>query len=193
MEESHVFDHTYFDFFCTPPLIFEQEICINPLEYPIIKAVQEGLFALAQAYPILTVMEHNKYSDAITSLFSAFLDTIHNEYVLPTTSNHQISKMIEYIHLHFCENISVSELAEMLHLEENVFIRKFKKHIGTTPYQYIKNLKLTYAASMIRSDDYTLDTIASICGYSDASSLSHAIKNEYGKYPGQLSKITMQR
>ena len=58
---------------------------------------------------------------------------------------------------------------------------------------YIKNLKLTYAASMIRSDDYTLDTIASICGYSDASSLSHAIKNEYGKYPGQLSKITMQR
>ena len=193
MNESQTFDHSYFDFFCTPPLIFENEVCINAKEYPLIKAIHKGLFTLTQAYPILKVMERNKYSDAVTSLFAAFLDTIHNEYVLPVHFNSRIAKSIEYIHRHFREKISVSELAENSHLEENVYIRKFKKHTGTTPYQYIKSLRLTYAVSMIRSEEHTLDAIASECGYSDATSLSHAIKNEYGKYPGEIPKITKQR
>ena len=193
MEDSQSVDHTYFDFFCTPPLILENEVCINPEEYPIIKAMQEGLFLLAKEHPILAVMEHNKYSDAITYTFTAFLDTIHNEYGFPSHFSSKIEKIIEYIHLHLNENITVSDLAKILYLEENAFIRKFKKHVGTTPYQYIKKLRLTYAISMIRSEDYTLDKIAVTCGYSDAISLSHAIKNECGRYPGQIPKITKQR
>lgn len=190
MEDCTDFDHTYFDFFCTPPLIFENEISINPQEYPLIKLMQEGLFTLAETFPLLNVLEHNSYSDAISCAFAALLDTIHNEYALPLALDCEISSIVEYIHLHFREKISVSKLAENLHLEENVFIRKFKRHIGTTPYQYIKNLRLTYAISMIRSENYTLNTVAFLCGYNDAVSLSHAIKSEYGKYPGQLPKIT---
>ncbi|MBQ4630050.1 MAG: helix-turn-helix transcriptional regulator [Clostridia bacterium] len=193
MEESDSFDHTYFDFFCSPPLIFENEICINPEKYPLIKAVQEGLLAISEAYPLNTVLERNSYSDAIASSFSAFLDTIHNEYVLPANFSRKIGKVIEYIHLHFSENITVVELSKILFMEENAFIRKFKKHIGITPYQYIKKLRLNLAISMLRSEDSTLDEIASACGYSDACSLSHAIKNEFGKYPGEIFKIAGQR
>ena len=57
------------------------------------------------------------------------------------------------------------------------FIRKFKTYIGETPYNYLKRLKIR-AALRIRKSGASWAEVAEGVGYSDTSTLLHAIKNE---------------
>ena len=67
------------------------------------------------------------------------------------------------------------KLAKKYHLEEGTFIRRFKRYTNTTPYKYLKTLRVNIAMSLMDENTYTLATIAEMVGYSDAATLSHAI------------------
>ena len=73
--------------------------------------------------------------------------------------------------------ISVSDIAEKCHMSNEGFIRKFKTFIGETPYNYLKRLKIR-AALKARRAGASWAEAAEIAGYSDTSTLLHAIKNE---------------
>ena len=72
--------------------------------------------------------------------------------------------------------ITISEIAAKFHMEQNSFIRRFKKFANVTPYQYLKKVRVNMALALMKGDKYDLHEIARKVGYSDASALSHAIK-----------------
>ena len=84
------------------------------------------------------------------------------------------------MHENLSTKISVSQLASNFNLTTEGFIKKFKKHIGVTPYSYLKNLRIRTALIM-KKEGYLLSEIAEKCGYSDSSALLHAIANEDDK------------
>ena len=57
------------------------------------------------------------------------------------------------------------------------FIRKFKNYIGETPYNYFKRQKIR-AALRVRNAGGSWEEAADASGYSDTSTLLHAIKAE---------------
>lgn len=188
MKGSNGFDHTFFDFFCTPSLIMNHFAEIVMADYPLINDASQGLFSIVGKYPMATA-PHSCYRNITASYFNCFMKIIDTEVGIDIMRNPLINELTEYIHTHFTEEISITELAKKYHLEKNVLIRKFKKYTGTTPYQYIKNHRLAIATSLIRNSSLTLDEIALKTGYHDASSLSHAIKRISGFYPGKLPKV----
>ena len=166
-----------FDFFSLPALVMDEVLEIDPSENSAIAAAM---------MPLTFFAKDEKHREATCAYIDAFLSVVEKELGLGTLKNETIAEAIRYIHAHFCEPISVEELAKRAHLEKSVFIRKFKHKARTTPYQYLKNLRVSVALAMMRTGRYSLLQIAERTGYCDASALSHAVKSVYGKYAGQI-------
>ncbi|MNI57377.1 Arabinose operon regulatory protein [compost metagenome] len=91
--------------------------------------------------------------------------------------------VIEYIHQHYTRNLTVSELAELVHVHPNYFIRVFKQHFGTSPIQYINLKKIEEAKWLLISTDLSLSQICIRVGISDVSYLSRLFKASTGYSP----------
>lgn len=182
-------DHTFFDFFSSPALIMNTFTEINPEKNQLIKSALAPILCLANNYPFSSAPTESIYHSLTKNYLASFLNVVSNEINLSFLKNDIIDEAVAFIHQNFKTQISVNSLALKYNLEKNVFIRKFKKHTGITPYSYIKNLRLNFALSLIMDSSYSLSEIAEKSGYGDSVSLSHAVKKAYGNYPKQLKGL----
>ena len=98
-----------------------------------------------------------------------------------------INNAIKHIHKNIEREITLEELASISCTERNYFIKLFKKNMFVTPYQYIKNYRMTKAVSLLERG-YPVSDVGIRIGYSDVSAFSHAFKKEYDIYPSEFIK-----
>lgn len=77
----------------------------------------------------------------------------------------------------------VEGIAEYLSINKNYFTKLFKKEMGTTPNQYIIEVRLLRAASMLTQTDYTVYQISNSCGFNTPSYFIKSFKYKFGKTP----------
>jgi AraC-like DNA-binding protein len=85
-----------------------------------------------------------------------------------------VIEAIKIIHSDFSKKLKVSDLAKSCYMNEDSFIRRFRRSIGITPYAYIKKLRIR-TAFYLRDLGLPLEKIARQTGYSDSASLLHAL------------------
>jgi benzoyl-CoA-dihydrodiol lyase len=102
--------------------------------------------------------------------------------------NSPVSGAIEYMKGHIGEPISVAVLAEWTCMSESAFAHLFKHCTGTSPYQFLKQLRLEHARGLLL-ENHTVSEAAGRVGY---SSLSHFI-SEFKKYFGETPRSYLQR
>ncbi len=180
-------DHTFFDFLSLPTVKMDTLIELNPARYPYIESAAHILFQLAQEHQTYPSAERNEYSDLIESYLNNLLFLIDKCFPISVVSDPRINFALDYIHKNFSQPITLENLLEVSNLEENYFIRLFKKTMNVTPYQYIKKYRFNIALTMIKRR-HSLSEIALAIGYSDISSFSHAFKKIYGFAPSQVIK-----
>ncbi|MBB5514159.1 AraC family cel operon transcriptional repressor [Rubricella aquisinus] len=61
--------------------------------------------------------------------------------------------------------------------------RKTKEHLGVTPSAYINQIRMEYAAHMLRSEDITVSGVAELIGMENLSHFYRTFKNHYGITP----------
>jgi AraC family transcriptional regulator len=88
-----------------------------------------------------------------------------------------------FIDLHFTNHIDIENVAVEARISQYHFFRLFKKVYGISPYQYIKQKRLTLARSYIARNNKSISEIASLVGYADVFSLSKAYKQFFGQAP----------
>ena len=102
--------------------------------------------------------------------------------------NSPVSGAIEYMKGHIGEPISVAVLAEGACMSESAFAHLFKHCTGTSPYQFLKQLRLEHARGLLL-ENHTVSEAARRVGY---SSLSHFI-SEFKRYFGETPRSYLQR
>ena len=102
--------------------------------------------------------------------------------------NSSVSGAIEYMKGHIGEPISVAGLAEGACMSESAFAHLFKHCTGTSPYQFLKQLRLEHARGLLL-ENHTVSEAARRVGY---SSLSHFI-GEFKRYFGETPGAYLQR
>lgn len=98
----------------------------------------------------------------------------------------ELSTPIEYIQAHFADALSVDELASACNLSVSALERRFKKHLGKTPHQYIIEVRLEHARRLLRETDKAVGTIALETGFADHSHFTRAFSKHYGSAPSTL-------
>jgi benzoyl-CoA-dihydrodiol lyase len=101
--------------------------------------------------------------------------------------NSPVSGAIEYMKGHIGEPISVAVLAEGACMSESAFAHLFKHCTGTSPYQFLKQLRLEHARALLL-ENHTVSEAARRVGY---SGLSHFI-SEFKRYFGETPRSYLQ-
>ena len=90
---------------------------------------------------------------------------------------------------HLPEN-GISQLAQMCHMSEVSFRKKFRQYAGMAPSAYILRQKLQRAKRLLRSGIYSVAETAEAVGFEDASYFSKVFKKHTGKSPSSFLKET---
>ena len=165
--------HTYADFTLIPPVISKNVLSIDPGEDPSVMAALGVFTNFCKDKDTLKNPDKESYlSDTIVYLSKKIADE--NDSTL--LKDRTILTALNFMHSNIRSKFTISDVAELCHVSPECFIRKFKAHIGETPYNYLKRLRIRVALRL-RNSGLSWEEAADASGYSDASSLLHAIKS----------------
>ncbi len=89
----------------------------------------------------------------------------------------------DYIHSSYRSELSLDKIAEVACMSRFHFLRAFKEIFRSTPYQYLKHLRLEKAQSLLRKSDQTVQEIGLELGYQNLSSFSRVFRQTLGTAP----------
>ena len=72
---------------------------------------------------------------------------------------------------------------KQLGVTKSHLVRVFKQEIGVPPGKYLTNIRIEAVKSLLLSDEYNLETIAGLTGFSGANYLCRVFKREVGISP----------
>lgn len=88
-----------------------------------------------------------------------------------------------YLHMHFRENPSLSELAKIAHYNTSHFSTVFHRELGMTYTQYLNMLKTDYAKELLVSTDLKITEVCHECGFTSHSNFLRLINEATGMPP----------
>lgn len=100
----------------------------------------------------------------------------------------QIMTAIRYIGEHYREELSLDDICSAASTSKYHFSRMFSAATGATVIEYLNNIRLTKAHSLIIGTKYSLDEIARETGFGTAVNLNRAFKRVYGMPPREFRK-----
>ncbi len=95
----------------------------------------------------------------------------------------------ELIHQHFTENISLYSIANVVQIHPSHLARVFRKYFQCSIGEYVRRLRIEYAAQEILKSDLSLADIALNAGFSDQSHFTHEFKRRMRITPAEYKKI----
>lgn len=104
----------------------------------------------------------------------------------PTTG--EIWDAVAYFQKHYAEPIQISDYAKARHMSSAWFIHRFKQATGLPPMQYLQNLRLNTARSLLEGTDCSVAQAAAIAGFTDPLYFSRLFKKRLGISPTEYRK-----
>ncbi|HET6569451.1 MAG TPA: AraC family transcriptional regulator [Rhodothermales bacterium] len=89
-----------------------------------------------------------------------------------------------FVEVHAGDALDLERLAETAGVSKFHLVRLFRESEGTTPWAYVRALRLRKAKELLESDLPLVD-VALQAGYYDQSHLNRAFREAEGKTPGQ--------
>lgn len=102
--------------------------------------------------------------------------------------NSYVKKACNYIALNFDRDIRVGDIAKELHINENHFIKLFKKEMACTPNSYISETRLIHARQLILQTNLPIEECAFKCGFNTPSYFTKRFKNRFGVLPCEMRR-----
>lgn len=95
----------------------------------------------------------------------------------------RIAKVIDFMETHFTDKIYLDQLAEIAFMSTRNFQRIFRKAVGSSPSNYIMQIRLQEARKMLRNTDADISHIAHNTGFGDGNYFIKCFKKEFGITP----------
>ena len=134
----------------------------------------------------------SKYEELISlllkNIFILISRSIENNIKFSDTSEKEVAFAMHYFRKNYNIEISIDKYAESRGLSVCWFIRCFKQVTGSTPLQYILNLRISNAQSLLESTDYSIAEVASAVGYDNPLYFSRLFHKQVGMPPKEYRK-----
>lgn len=173
--------HTYIDFELIPPIISKDIFALDASKSDELSAainvfVMGGELVQKNGGNLSMLFDDVPLWSLCKASVIYLVSRIASENGVEKITDKTVIKALECIHTKMSEKISVEYIARECYMNPDSFIRRFYRVVGVTPHAYLKNLRLRIARYLIEAG-MSLSEVASQTGYSDAASLSHALKN----------------
>ncbi len=98
-------------------------------------------------------------------------------------NNHDIAQAIQFIRDNATARISVEDVANHIDLSSRALTRKFRQYFNKTPEEYIFQVRMEEAKTLLLHTDLTVTEIAQNTGYLSSIYFARAFKRETGLSP----------
>lgn len=95
----------------------------------------------------------------------------------------------ELIHQHFAEKLSLGVIADAVQIHPSHLARTFRKYHRCSIGEYVRRLRIEYAAQEILKSASSLTDISLAAGFSDQSHLTHEFKRQLLLTPAEYKKL----
>lgn len=99
-----------------------------------------------------------------------------------------VNSAISYMENNFVKNLSLSEVAERIHLNAEYFSRRFKKETGYKFSEFLLKIRMEEAHRLLLTTDLSVTRIAGETGFNNDSYFSASFKKYFGKNPNEVRK-----
>lgn len=118
-------------------------------------------------------------------LFSYFVVYVPNHFEKESEVFHakekeqRLTRIINYIHQHYREKLTLSELAKSEHLSMTYLSHLFKNAVGMPFQEYLNSLRFEHALLLLKKTDWNVTDICLESGFSDSKYLSKRLKSVF--------------
>ena len=121
-----------------------------------------------------------------------FMDVMYNNFRISRTKaqdmqDHRysvrIAQISRLIREHHTENLSLSQLADMVHLSAPYLSKFFDQQFGMTFLTYLTQVRLNHAVNLLLTGDKIIEDVSAESGFPNSHAFVQAFKKEYGILP----------
>jgi len=171
----------------------------------------QDFFKALKCDPVIDVPEPEKLTDLFKQMFkedgeNIFSDmalrkamlfnilSLYLEYSNPKRvdlvgQNIDFSKVFSYMEQNVRKRITVQQMADILHLHPNYYIRVFKQRFGYSPMEFFNKLKTDKAKQFLLIPSESIKSVAEKMGFKDVFSFSKFFKINAGMSPTQYIQM----
>ncbi|HDS6407676.1 TPA: transcriptional regulator FtrA [Klebsiella oxytoca] len=111
--------------------------------------------------------------------------------VAKARESQRLGLLFDFLHQNLAANHTVASLAERAGMGSRTFLRRFEDATGKTPARWLLDERLLRATQHLTHSRLSVEQIAELCGFANASTLRHHFRQQYALSPLQYRK-TMQ-
>lgn len=131
---------------------------------------------------------HNLISSAWFEMITNIGEPLSNREKESPPDVRRAKLMIEYIHTHYFEDISIADIAGAANISKSECFRCFRKVIGKKPFEYLIEYRMEQAMKLLSATDKGISIIASDCGFNNHSYFGKKFKKITGCTPNAYRK-----
>lgn len=94
----------------------------------------------------------------------------------------------EYIAANYSKHLMINELADRIGVNRSYLTTNFKKCMGCSPQEYLINVRVERAKSLLQKTDIQINEVAAKVGYSDPLAFSKIFKRKTGYSPTEYKE-----
>jgi AraC family transcriptional regulator len=98
---------------------------------------------------------------------------------------HWLRRTQDLLHARFTDRLRMTELAEVAGVHPDHLARSFRRHFGQSIAEYLRGVRLDWAAQALRDTDEPIPHIAHRAGFADQSHFTRAFRRRMGMTPGR--------
>ena len=144
----------------------------------------DGAYSLYEYYVQLveTIDNNETLENLFNEMFVDYARRVKKIKVLDNYSMH-VNKAISYIEEHVYDQISTLDIAHKAKVSDNYLLRCFKKETGISLIDYINNIKINEAKSLLLYSDLSISDISTLLSFSSQSYFTYLFKKVCGITP----------
>lgn len=146
-----------------------------------------------------TLLKEQEKEGALTELYghtllNLILLTIVRHIQTPVKEEKRgwVAEVINYIHLHYYEDISLESLAQRFYVSPYYLCREFKKYTNSTLIQYLNVTRIMNAQRKFMETDGNITAISKATGFSNITHFNRVFKAVTGMTPSQYRKLLVR-
>ncbi|HEX3076538.1 MAG TPA: AraC family transcriptional regulator [Lachnospiraceae bacterium] len=104
----------------------------------------------------------------------------------------RLQSVIDYIHIHYSDDITIEELAKLIPLSQGQFCRSFKEAYGITPITYLNKIRILKSCELLSIGKEKVAEIATLTGFNNVSYYNRTFLSVIGCTPSQYQKALLK-
>ncbi|WIF95226.1 helix-turn-helix domain-containing protein [Caminicella sporogenes] len=167
---------TAFKYLSRIPFSPELNFIFNKIRNCTVKGIPQLIYTESKILEILFNVTHDRAEK---------WEKRHISVRLTKTDKRLLVKCEKYLKNNIGNYPSLDELSTIAKMSTSRFLLAFKQYFGTTPYQYLKDLRMNAALTLLLNTEDTITSIAKQLGYKNNGHFSGIFKSYYGITPNK--------